>query len=133
MSQDKDLNFTKRASSVNAPTPAEAKWTPIMEEWRKSGMRGSDFCRQRGIRVTAFGFWKREIERRQERRKPPSKRRPGAARPMKFVPMRLVGGNGPGGSALDVVLAGGRTIRVAGDFAPEVLSKLVSTLESLAR
>ena len=67
--------------SIHGPTPAERKWTRIVEKWSQSGLPGTEFCRKRGHSIAAFTFWKKEIRVRQGRRKsqeekPSQKKRP---------------------------------------------------------
>ena len=38
----------KRRLSIHGPTPAERKWTRIIEKWLQSKLPGSAFCRKRG-------------------------------------------------------------------------------------
>ena len=68
--------------------------------------------------------------------------RPRAAAPANFLPVRVLTAHRGAGAdchissearthpILEVVLAGGRRIMVAGDFDPSVLTKLVATLEA---
>ena len=118
--------------SIHGPTPAERKWTRIIEKWRQTGLHGTDFCRKGGHSISAFTFWKKEIRDRQERRKSreekPSKQKP----PMRFLPARVVGKEttAPKREPLEVVVSGGRSLRVAGDFDSALLQKLLATLEA---
>lgn len=116
-------------------TAAERRWAPLVAEWRSSGLRASEFCRQRNVSEAAFRYWKGEIGRREKRRAKRVRAR-GVHRPrrtLKFVPVRVV----PDGAAppsprppLEIVLAGGRALRVSGDFDPALLSKLIAALEA---
>ncbi len=78
----------KRRLSSHGLTPAERKWTRIIEKWRQSKLPGSVFCRKRGYHQSAFRFWLKEIPERQGRRRPQgkkaAKRKPG----MRFLQAR---------------------------------------------
>ena len=51
----------KRATlplTANGPTPPERKCIRLPEEWQKSGLQGYEWCRRRGLKESAFRFWK---------------------------------------------------------------------------
>ncbi len=36
-------------------------WQEHVEAWKQSGKAQSDFCRDNGLRIKTFGYWKRKI------------------------------------------------------------------------
>jgi hypothetical protein len=122
---------TRRSQAVETPSLAERRWRPLIEEWRQSGLNSSEFCRQKNITPSSFAYWRKEIllreQKRQARRAAARAKTSQAA--ANFVPVKVVGENGDA-AAIEVVLAGGRALRVSGDFDPELLGKLIATLEA---
>jgi hypothetical protein len=97
----------------------------LVAAWGQSGLSQVEFCRQEGINGGTFAWWKRRLEQRAGEL---SKRR---GRPPKtsgrFVEVRLTGTSS---TTYEVVLGRGRSIRVASQFDPQVLSRLISAVES---
>jgi hypothetical protein len=116
--------------SKDGPTPAEVKWRPVLEEWRRSGLEARDFCRDRRLAVSALKHWKKEIQARDQRRSAQRAAKEASRQSMRLLPVRIVESQpaaAPG--ALEIVLRGGRLVRLLGDFDPAMLRKLVLALE----
>lgn len=99
-------------------------WHALVGEWAGSGQTQVAFCRQRRIEPGTFAWWKRQLRQR------------GLAGDVSagvseasglFVEVRL----SPTGSSagFEVLLAGGRTIRVPAGFDGGELTRLLSVLE----
>lgn len=58
----------RRPLSIHGPTIPERKWIRLLNAWQRSGLQGSEWCRDRGVKVSAFRFWKKEIPDRARRR-----------------------------------------------------------------
>ena len=81
----------------------ERQWRCWIDQWRASGLSVPAFCARRGLATPSFYHWRRVLERR-------------AAEKAAFVPVQVLAEAVPAqASALEVVLAGGWTVRVAGD------------------
>lgn len=119
----------KRFLAKDGPTPAEQKWRPLIKEWSHSGLRISAFCRQRGIPDSAFTYWKRQIPLRDQQRQADRAASEASRNAMQFLPVRVLESESGASGSLEVVLRGGRLLRVGGDFDPAILEKLVATLE----
>lgn len=102
-------------------------WSDLVSAWGQSGLSQVEFCRMRGIKAGTFAWWKRQFgkpagdlaKRRGQQPRPPAAR---------FVEVRL-----PAASPLptyEVVLARGRSVRVPAEFDPQVLSRLITAVES---
>jgi hypothetical protein len=95
----------------------ERQWRRWIGEWQASGLSVRAFCERRGLTVASFYAWRRVLQRR-------------AAEKAAFVPVQVVADTVPErASALEVVLAGGRTVRVAPGFDAPTLRQLLAVLE----
>lgn len=36
-------------------------WQPHIEAWEHSGISHSDYCREKGLSIKKFGYWKRKL------------------------------------------------------------------------
>jgi hypothetical protein len=112
-------------------------WERLVAKWKRSGLSQAAFCRRHDLKYVTFGWWKRRFER-------PLKERSQLARGMTrasrdaggednrataadFVEVSL---SQPAVAGYEVVLSGGRAIRLPHDFDPERVSRLVLSLES---
>lgn len=125
-------------------------WADLVAAWSRSGLSQAEFCRRRGIKAVNFAWWKRQLDhdhtgtaslarpaRSPKRRGPsgedrtrsaPTGRRRAGKASGRFVEVRLTGGSlSP---MYEVVLADGRSIRVPSQFDPQVLSRLITAVES---
>src|SRR5262245_55434470 len=93
------------------------QWRRWINEWRRSGLSVQAFCAQRGLARPSFYAWRRTLQQR-------------AAATAAFVPVQVVADAVPAqASALEVVLADGRTVRVAPGFDAATLRQLLAVLE----
>ena len=95
----------------------EHQWRRWIGEWQTSGLSVRAFCQRRGLTVASFYAWRRALQRR-------------AAEKATFVPVQVL----PDAvqtqtSALEVVLADGRAVRVAPGFDAATLRQLLAVLE----
>lgn len=116
----------KPAAQTGGHTPTERSWIPILADWKKSGLGVREFCRRRRVRESTFWFWRKEVPERERRRR---ERRADATgnRRIRILPVRVV--ETPASKGPIEILSGGRTLRVAGDFDPVILRKVLSVLE----
>ena len=128
-------------------------WATQVAAWERSGLTQAEYCRRRRIKAGSFAWWKRQLrgpgrgrparpadqaERsargsRQRGRltKPPgrAKRRAGSAKwSAPFVELPLV--SAFPAPTYELVLVGGRTIRIPSQFDTQVLPRLISVVES---
>ena len=95
----------------------ERQWRRWLREWRASRLSVRAFCDRHGLTVASFYAWRRVLERR-------------AAEKAAFVPVQVVADAVPAqASALEVILADGRTVRVAPGFDAATLRQLLAVLE----
>jgi hypothetical protein len=96
----------------------EWEWRRRIDEWRASGLSVRAFCAQHGLATARFYAWRRVLERR-------------AAEQPAFVSVQVMADATPAqGSALEVVLLDGRTVRVAPGFDAAALRRLLAVLEA---
>src|SRR6516225_8691449 len=94
----------------------EGQWRRWIDEWQASGLSARAFCQRRGLTVASFYAWRRVLRRR-------------AAEKAAFVPVQVVADGVPTqASALEVVLADGRAVRVLPGFDAATLRRLLVVL-----
>lgn len=83
--------------------------------------------------MSAFRYWKQEIARRQRRRQAQRATAEASRNAMRLLPVRLVEPTpvGLAPAPVEIVLRGGRVVRIGSDFDPAMLEKLVGTLEAI--
>jgi transposase len=95
----------------------EQQWRGWIHQWQQSGLSVRAFCARHGLAAPSFYAWRRELTRRD------------AAAPA-FVAVRLAPDEEPAPArGVEVVLAGGRRLRVAPGFDPATLRQLLAVLE----
>jgi len=96
----------------------ERQWQRRIDQWRASGLSVRAFCARHGLAQASFYAWRRVLERR-------------TAEQPAFVPVQVVADATPAGqaSALEVVIADGRVVRVAPGFDAATLRQLLAVLE----
>jgi transposase-like protein len=112
----------------------ERYWRRVLGQWRRSGLTAREFCAEHGLSEPSFYAWRREIGRRDQERTAGTQatpavsasRRSAAAALPAFVPVRI---EASAACALEVVVAGGRLLRVRPGFDAEVLRHLLAVLE----
>jgi hypothetical protein len=95
----------------------EQHWRRLVRLWKNSGLTVKHFCARHQLAQPTFYAWRRVLHRR-------------AAEKAAFVPVQvLADAVADRASALEVVLAGGRTVRVAPRFDAATLRQLLAVLE----
>ena len=128
-------------------------WATELASWERSGLTQAEYCRRRRIKAGSFAWWKRQLvdpaggqpTRLADRPKRSAKASKQRGRPTKlperakrrarstklsasFVELPLV--SAFPAPTYELVLAGGRSIRIPSQFAPEALARLISVVES---
>jgi hypothetical protein len=99
----------------------ERFWREQLRRQQASSQGVREFCEGAGLSVPSFYWWRREVRIRDSRRG-------GGDRP-RFVPVRMTPGP-PEDASLEVVLGGGRSIRVGSGFDAQHLRAVVTALEA---
>jgi transposase len=106
----------------------ERYWRKHLAAWRRSGRSVRAYCADEGLAEASFYAWKRILIQRDRRGDTVAvAETPAEVSP--FVPVRLI--EDTTSAALEVVLRGGRVLRVGAGFAPQTLRDVVRTLEEL--
>jgi hypothetical protein len=107
----------------------ERYWRGHVTGWRRSGLGVRAYCAAEELSEPSFYAWRRVLSERKRCRSTASA---GTARaPVSpFVPVRLVE-EATASAPLEVVLRGGRVLRVAAGFAAQTLRDVVAALEEL--
>jgi len=111
--------------------PAKEKsWRLLLSQWRQSGLTVRDFCAQHGVQEASFYAWRRQLAQRdrQRRRTIGSPPRPAGAAASAFVELAIAT-DASTPAAIELVVAGGRLLRVRPGFDAELLRRLVRVLE----
>src|SRR5947209_6464444 len=97
----------------------EQQWRRWIQQWQHSGLSVRDFCARHDLAEPSFYSWRRELQRRE-------------AAAVPFVPVRVVRDEEPvAAGSIEVVLSGGRHLRVAPGFDPATLRQLLAVLEEV--
>ena len=104
----------------------EQFWRQTLARQRASGLSIRAFCEREGLSEASYYQWRRELVRRD--RFP----RPARQRQRAFVPVRIIpdADRRHARGLIEIVLGGGRRIRVSEGFAPQTLAEVVAVLET---
>ena len=96
----------------------EQQWRRWLKEWQASGLSVRAFCERQRLSEPSFYAWRRKLATCDARR------------PV-FVPVQISADEEglTGDSSLEVVLAGGRRVRVPAGFDAATLRQLLAVLE----
>jgi hypothetical protein len=99
----------------------EQFWRRRVRQWHGSGLSIAEFCRQQKLAAASFYNWRRTLAQRD-------------AEATEFVPVRVLAEPVPAPSAsaaagLELVLDGGRRLRVGPAFDDATLRRLLAVLE----
>jgi hypothetical protein len=105
-------------------------WQELVHEQQRSGLSQAAFCRQRRINAGTFAWWRRKLR---DEAAPIGTRHSGSGRrtsrpePVRFAEFELVGS---GARRYEILLPGGRILRVPTDFDPDQVARLIRAVES---
>jgi hypothetical protein len=122
----------------------ESRWREMMRRQAESGKSVRGYCRQAGIRESAFYWWRRELARRsqhgehlrqlsavgrrQARGRPPARKPAGVA--AEFLPLRVMTERRrEEGCSIEIQFGEGRTLRIPAGFARQTLLDVLGVLE----
>jgi len=116
-------------------TNRKAFWQKHLRAWSRSGLTQAEYCRRHQLSAPAFGWWKRQLQGGpRPRKRPPAAKQsePGDKTRVRFVEVQRSSdvGRGRNSAVYEVLLSRGRAIRVGHAFDPEVLKRLMATVEA---
>ena len=103
-------------------------WAKRVERWQDSGLTASEFAREAGLNARSLSWWRWQLTTKpSDEPAAPRRRRARASKPsLTFVEVAVPATRR---ELLEVVLAGGRCIRVPVDFDATALERLLAVLE----
>lgn len=116
------------------------EWRDLVGAWRAGGQSRDRFARERGVKSTTLGWWASELARR-DREAPVGRKAASRVEPTTFLPVRVIGGVTSVPSAMavssdarvELVLGGGRVLRVPVGIDVEWVGGIVAALEQVGR
>lgn len=95
-------------------------WRRLVASWEKSGQSQAEFCRRRNLTYAAFGYWRRRLN-------DDHNGEPGSESDPRFLEVRM-----PEAATdwYEVVLTGGRMLRIPRTFDPGEVQRLIGAVES---
>ena len=117
----------------------ELMWREVMTRWEQTGLSQQEFCEKEKIKLTTFGYWRRELKRRDSQKEsakpigalsseikdsPPARN---IESPL-FVPIQL--SSAQTAPLYEIVLPDGLVIRLPSVYDLEPVVHLVRTLEA---
>jgi len=124
-----------------------AHWRGLVEEWSRSGLTQAEFCRRRRLSLPSFRWWKARFRGtdgggRRTRTAADRGVRSTTDGRVGFAELAVLSGARGGGvesrpnfrsrtACYEVVLTGGRVIRVGAEFDPDVVAELIAAVESV--
>jgi hypothetical protein len=93
-----------------------ARWSKAVSEWSRSGESRRAFCKQRGLPLSSFQWWRRRLKEVSAE---------GNALSFLPIPMRGAGGD-ISGATVEIELRSGTRVRFAGEAALRAVEHLVS-------
>jgi hypothetical protein len=116
----------------------EQAWRAIMTRWQRSGLSQQAFCEKEQIKLSTFGYWRRELKRRDGQAAPAiawdeqpagqTTGSPGKTPAPLFVPVEI--DESLSASACEIVLGDGLVIRFSSPCDPGHMAQVVKTLEA---
>ena len=107
-------------------------WTGTVAEWRASGLSTVEFCRQRGLVVSSFRWWRWRLSRE-------SSVEASSAQPPALLPVRVIGAMAAdSGSAstsestLELIHPSGVRLRVPAGFDERTVAGVLWALEAVS-
>lgn len=92
----------------------EQFWRDTIARWQQSGLSIRAFCQRHHLTDTQLHAWRRRLRLRDA---------------TAFLPVHLLADTTPAPTTLELVLPGGRSLRIAPGFDPATLRQLLAVLE----
>ncbi len=110
-------------------------WQKQVSNWSKSGLSQAEYCRREKLSASTFYSWKGQLLGRTKNHKKTSGKKRHAKHSSDLIQSLEADGDCQVGVSCasppyEVVLSGGRGIRVGPDFDPDVLKRLITVVES---
>jgi hypothetical protein len=108
-------------------------WATEVAAWKKSGQTAEAYARGRQMHPSTLRWWASRLARSASAAAPPTPARAGAE--VTFLPLRVVAPapatpDVPDALLAEVVLSGGRSVRLRGELTLAALARLLDALEA---
>jgi len=117
------MSLMRRGESVRARF-----WRELIADWERSGQTQAAFCQARGVKQGTLAWWRRQLRRASAGATSPREPVGRGKRAAGFIEMPLTAF--PARPAYEIVLSGGRIVRVPEHFEAEAVSRLVRAVEA---
>jgi hypothetical protein len=107
-------------------------WARHLHRWKQSGLSQAQYCRQQQLSAPAFGWWKRQLATVPTRSPRMTTRGKIGRQDGSFVELTSPGREGSlpaDGGTYEIILPGGRRVRLGCDWEPERVRQLLLLLE----
>jgi transposase len=112
------------SQGIPRKSPKEQHWRQLLERWQRSGLSVRAFCRRHHLAEPTFYAWRRAL--REGDRSANGRQGPGA---VTFLPVHVQDDQTDPSPSLELVLGGGREVRIPPGFDPATLRALLAVLE----
>jgi hypothetical protein len=102
-------------------TPAQQLWTERIAAWKQSGLTQRAFCDQQQLVYSTFAYWRGRLKQLQSG--------DDSGHKVHFLPVSLRQERSP---VLTLRINGRHSIEIKAGFDPDLLARVVRTLESIA-
>jgi hypothetical protein len=110
------------------PIAPEERWRGVFETWQQSGLKPGAFCEQQGFSIGTFSYWRHRIRKLDGVAPSYRKREVPPHRKQAFLPVRL-NASSVRPAVIEVVLKGGRMLRVSKGADEALLRMVIGALE----
>lgn len=93
-------------------------WPQHNQAWERSSISQKEYCLQHGLRLSAFGYWRRKLTRSGQSK----------AQVAEFVKISTATAKAPRVSGLDLVIGDEVVIRIENNVDPELLIKVIQAV-----
>jgi len=126
--------MTKSKRITKRDTGRATYWQKHVSKWSKSGLTQTEYCRRHKLSTARFSGWKGQLLGRTKTHKKTSGKKRHANRASDSIQSLAAEGDCQVGVSCasppyEIVLSGGRAIRVGPDFDPDVLKRLIAIVE----
>lgn len=95
----------------------QSLWEPHIRGWKESGISQADYCRDHGLNIRVFGYWKRKLCRKSPE--------PGFV-PVLIKPAGTVASRSD--ASLRLIIREDMCVEIGDRFNPDTLRRLLSTV-----
>lgn len=118
------------AEILETNSPKAAQWKRWIQRWEASGLSQANFCRDHGLKLATFGYWRKKFPAKPGT-KPKGRLRLVPVGEVDQQPQSTQSSKQELPSQIITVEVNGATIRLDADFNTEALKRLLSVLKEV--